>query len=54
MVNGVLLQGQSNSTDAEAIERRLREQVAACMLLSDLGIPGYSGHVSARLPGRDA
>ncbi len=56
MVSGVLPQGQSNSNpDAEAIERRLREQVAACtLLLNDLGILGYSGHVSARLPGRDA
>ena len=33
----------------------LREQVAACtLLLNDLGLLGYSGHVSARLPGRDA
>jgi len=40
---------------AEATEARLREQVAACtLLLNDLGILGYSGHVSARLPGRDA
>jgi L-ribulose-5-phosphate 4-epimerase len=37
------------------VERRLREQVAACtLLLNDLGLLGYSGHVSARLPGRDA
>lgn len=36
-------------------ERTLREQVAACtLLLNDQGILGYSGHVSARLPGRDA
>ena len=36
-------------------ERTLREQVAACtLLLNDLGLMGYSGHVSARLPGRDA
>ena len=36
-------------------ERTLREQVAACtLLLNDLGLLGYSGHVSARLPGRDA
>jgi len=40
---------------SKAIERRLREQVAACTrLLNDLGILGYSGHVGARLPGRDA
>jgi L-ribulose-5-phosphate 4-epimerase len=36
-------------------EPRLRQQVAACTLvLNDLGILGYSGHVSARLPGREA
>jgi ribulose-5-phosphate 4-epimerase/fuculose-1-phosphate aldolase len=36
-------------------EKVLREQVAACtLLLNDLGLLGYSGHVSARLPGRDA
>ena len=36
-------------------ERRLREQVAACTrLLNELGILGYSGHISARLPGQDA
>ena len=36
-------------------EQRLREQVAACtLLLNDLGLLGYSGHVSARLPGQDA
>src|SRR5207244_7878179 len=40
---------------SKAIERRLRQQVAACTrLLNDLGILGYSGHVVARLPGRDA
>ena len=33
----------------------LRAQVAACtLLLNNLKIMGYSGHVSARLPGRDA
>jgi L-ribulose-5-phosphate 4-epimerase len=36
-------------------ERRLREQVAACTrLLNEWGILGYSGHISARLPGQDA
>ena len=36
-------------------EKGLREQVAACtLLLNDLGLLGYSGHVSARLPGREA
>ncbi len=40
---------------AEAIERTLREQVAAgTLLLNDLGILGYSGHLTARVPGRDA
>jgi L-ribulose-5-phosphate 4-epimerase len=35
----------------EAIEQRLREEVAACTLvLNSLDILGYSGHVSARLP----
>ena len=39
----------------EATESRLRQQVAACtLLLNDLGILGYSGHVGARLPGADA
>jgi L-ribulose-5-phosphate 4-epimerase len=33
-------------------EGRLRDEVAACtLMLNDLGILGYSGHVSARLPG---
>src|ERR1700709_2141760 len=37
------------------IEQQLRDQVAACtLLLNDLGLMGYSGHVSARLPGRGA
>jgi L-ribulose-5-phosphate 4-epimerase len=41
--------------NAGAIERRLREQVVACtLLLNELGILGYSGHVGARLPERDA
>ena len=35
-------------------EQRLRGEVAVCtLLLNDLGILGYSGHVSARLPRRD-
>jgi ribulose-5-phosphate 4-epimerase/fuculose-1-phosphate aldolase len=39
----------------DAPERTLREQVAACtLLLNDLELLGYSGHVSARLPGQDA
>jgi L-ribulose-5-phosphate 4-epimerase len=40
---------------AEPGEQKLRQQVAACtLLLNDLGLLGYSGHVSARLPGREA
>jgi L-ribulose-5-phosphate 4-epimerase len=36
-------------------ESALRRQIAAAtLMLNDLGILGYSGHVSARLPGRDA
>ena len=36
-------------------ENVLRFQVAAAtLLLNDLGILGYSGHIGARLPGRDA
>lgn len=36
-------------------EWKLRGQVAACtLLLNDLGLLGYSGHVAARVPGRDA
>jgi ribulose-5-phosphate 4-epimerase/fuculose-1-phosphate aldolase len=39
----------------DAPERTLREQVSACtLLLNDLELLGYSGHVSARLPGQDA
>ncbi len=50
MPTGVRLDPRTRAT-----ERRLREQVAACtLLLNELGILGYSGHVSARLPGRDA
>jgi L-ribulose-5-phosphate 4-epimerase len=36
-------------------ETRLRQQVAAgTLLLNDLGLLGYSGHVCARIPGREA
>lgn len=36
---------------AQDIEQHLRDQVAACtLMLNDLNIMGYSGHVSARLP----
>ena len=43
---------QINDADRLAgIEQRLRDEVAACtLMLNDLGILGYSGHVSARLP----
>ncbi|HXQ53625.1 MAG TPA: class II aldolase/adducin family protein [Stellaceae bacterium] len=36
-------------SNEDAVERSLREEVAACtLMLNDLGILGYSGHVSAR------
>jgi L-ribulose-5-phosphate 4-epimerase len=39
----------------QSSEQSLRFQVAAAtLLLNDLGILGYSGHIGARLPGRDA
>jgi ribulose-5-phosphate 4-epimerase/fuculose-1-phosphate aldolase len=39
----------------QSSEKILRFQVAAAtLLLNDLGILGYSGHIAARLPGRDA
>jgi L-ribulose-5-phosphate 4-epimerase len=41
--------------NTEAIERKLRHEVAATtLILNDEGLMGYSGHVSARLPGEDA
>ena len=40
---------------AQPGEWTLRGQVAACtLLLNDLGLLGYSGHVAARIPGREA
>jgi ribulose-5-phosphate 4-epimerase/fuculose-1-phosphate aldolase len=46
---------EKKRTMAEPDERQLRQHVAACtLLLNDLGLLGYSGHVAARLPGRDA
>jgi ribulose-5-phosphate 4-epimerase/fuculose-1-phosphate aldolase len=37
------------------VEARMRREVAACtLILNDEGLMGYSGHVSARLPGEDA
>ncbi|MDP2355110.1 MAG: class II aldolase/adducin family protein [Beijerinckiaceae bacterium] len=45
----------SRSANSEAIELRLRKEVAATtLILNDEGLMGYSGHVSARLPGEDA
>jgi ribulose-5-phosphate 4-epimerase/fuculose-1-phosphate aldolase len=39
----------------QSSEQSLRFQVAAAtLLLNDLGILGYSGHIAARLPDRDA
>jgi ribulose-5-phosphate 4-epimerase/fuculose-1-phosphate aldolase len=46
---------KKHAETAAPSEQKLRQQVAACtLLLNDLGLLGYSGHVSARLPGRDA
>lgn len=42
------------TSNSSAIEQRLRAQVAACtLILNDLELLGYSGHVSARLPEGD-
>lgn len=49
---GTNQQAQLDGRGDEIEEQRLREQVAACTLvLNSLDILGYSGHVSARLPG---
>ncbi|MDB5754547.1 MAG: Methylthioribulose-phosphate dehydratase [Massilia sp.] len=41
----------SESAHGRYTEQQLREQVAACtLMLNELDIMGYSGHVSARLP----
>jgi L-ribulose-5-phosphate 4-epimerase len=49
------MKAQPRQAGSNSSERRLREEVAACtLLLNDLEILGYSGHVSARLPGQDA
>src|SRR3954467_11778480 len=46
---------KSAAKQAVPDERTLRDQVVAVtLMLNDLGLLGYSGHVSARLPGRDA
>ncbi len=45
----------SRSANSEAVELRMRKEVAATtLILNDEGLMGYSGHVSARLPGEDA
>ncbi len=50
-----VMTAKQGATADDAHEWKLRQQVAACtLLLNDLGLLGYSGHVSARLPGRDA
>jgi L-ribulose-5-phosphate 4-epimerase len=55
MVKSVNTRKRNIKRTEPVAERGLREQVAACtLLLNDLGLLGYSGHVSARLPGRDA
>jgi L-ribulose-5-phosphate 4-epimerase len=42
------------SGNSQSVEQRLRREVAAVtLMLNDLGILGYSGHVSARLPDGD-
>src|ERR1700732_4105967 len=41
----------SEPVQGQEIEQHLRDQVAACtLMLNELKIMGYSGHVSARLP----
>jgi ribulose-5-phosphate 4-epimerase/fuculose-1-phosphate aldolase len=46
---------QVNVVPMQDSEQVLRCEVAAAtLLLNDLGILGYSGHIGARLPGRDA
>jgi ribulose-5-phosphate 4-epimerase/fuculose-1-phosphate aldolase len=41
----------SDPEQGQGIEQHLRDQVAACtLMLNELKIMGYSGHVSARLP----
>ncbi|OYV42571.1 MAG: hypothetical protein B7Z75_11980 [Acidocella sp. 20-57-95] len=44
--------GEAVGEAVAEVEAHLREQVAACtVMLNHEGILGYSGHVSARLPG---
>jgi L-ribulose-5-phosphate 4-epimerase len=51
MKRGVAMKADLRAGNQASDERQLREEVAACtLLLNDLGILGYSGHVSARLP----
>jgi len=51
-MSGAAQSEKTNSpTDGKTVEQGLREQVAACtLMLNELGLLGYSGHVSARLP----
>ena len=48
-------QPQASALSAvEESDKPLRQQVAACtLMLNELGILGYSGHVSARVPGEN-
>jgi ribulose-5-phosphate 4-epimerase/fuculose-1-phosphate aldolase len=49
-----MLEVARSRVGATETEHRLRDEVAACtLILNDLEILGYSGHVSARLPGGD-
>jgi ribulose-5-phosphate 4-epimerase/fuculose-1-phosphate aldolase len=53
-IQGVSMSGHQQARPdrgSELEEQRLREEVASCtLILNSLGILGYSGHVSARLP----
>lgn len=54
-MSGVQVQERPAAGGADEAARRLRDEIAASTLtLNSLGILGYSGHLSARLPGRDA
>jgi len=51
MSDAAQAEGAKGPANRKAVEQGLRDQVAACtLMLNDLGILGYSGHVSARLP----
>ena len=48
-------EGRHAGAAGNAAEGQLRDEIAAStLILNSLGILGYSGHLSARLPGRDA